>query len=101
MATCWNARGEQHVAVRRTLLAEVRQEPVGPREPALSLSEVSFVDEMEAQPERAADGLMAFAVLDVKRVGALQGLDAVADVAEQIRGHGQQFQVDGSHRRCR
>ena len=92
---------EQEIAVRGALLAEVLDDPAGPGEPALGLPEVAIVDQVEAQPEGTAHRVAHVATFDVQLVGPLQRTDAVADVAHQVCGCGQQLQIGRPHRRRR
>jgi hypothetical protein len=83
---------EQQVAVLGALPL-VLQQPVGPGEPAAGLRELSPVDQVEGQPERAPRGPPEVAALGVELLGALQRPQAVLHTAEEIRGGRQQLQI--------
>jgi hypothetical protein len=84
---------EQQVAALGAVGRLVLQEPVGAREPAAGLRQLSPAAQVEGQPERAPRGPPTIATLGVKLLCALQRLQAVLDAAEEIGGGRQQLQV--------
>ena len=89
--------GKQHVPERHGLLTEVVHHPADPGEPTLGLPEVAAVDQVVTEPEGTPHPLLHLARVDVQLISPLQRTDAVADVAHQVRGDGQQLQIAGPH----
>jgi hypothetical protein len=83
---------DQHEAALGALLLALQQ-AVGPGQPPTRLGELTLVDQVERQPERAPRGQPRLARLGMEPLGTLQRPQAVLDPAEEEGRGRQQLQV--------
>ncbi len=84
--------GDEHVALLGALILALQQS-LAAGEPAGRAAHLSTEEQLEAEPERTADGAVALVAVQVSLVGAFEGPQVVVVPADQIRRHRQQLEI--------